>query len=220
MNVWNAQAWLFDMDGVLADNCRYHVLAWQAFTARYGTYLTEELVLGWMGATNQVYMERLFGRPVFGEELTALENEKESLYREIFAPHLKMPPGLRDLLDAAHAKNIRCAVATGAPQQNVDFVLDGLGIRDDFVCVVDPSQYANSKPAPDCYLRAASNLDAPPSGCIVFEDAVNGIAAGHAAGMRVVAIATTNPRAVLESAGADLVIDSFQNLNAVNIFPQ
>ena len=206
------QAYIFDMDGVLADNCRYHVLAWRVFSERHGFALTDEQVLEWMGAANRVYMERLLGRPVADDELAALEDEMENLYRELYAPHLRIPDGLRAFLDRAHAADIPCGVATGAPQQNIDFILDGLNLRRDFRCVVDPTQYSHSKPAPDCYLRAAALLGVAPSNT-VFEDAVAGIHAAHAAGMRVVAITTTNPRATLLSAGADLIIDSFTELD-------
>ena len=85
------KAYIFDMDGVLADNCRYHVLAWRVFSERHGFALTDEQVLEWMGAANRVYMERLLGRPVAGDELTALEDEKESIYRELYAPHRRIP---------------------------------------------------------------------------------------------------------------------------------
>ena len=207
------QAYIFDMDGVLADNCRYHVLAWRVFSKKHGFELTDEQVLEWMGAANRVYMERLLGRPVADDELAALEDEKENLYRELYAPHLRIPDGLRAFLDRAHAADISCGVATGAPQQNIDFILDGLNLSRDFRCVVDPTQYSRSKPAPDCYLRAAALLGVAPSNCTVFEDAVAGIHAAHAAGMRVVAITTTNPRATLLSACADLIIDSFTELD-------
>ena len=207
-----SNAYIFDMDGVLVDNCRYHVLAWRIFSKKHGFELTDEQVLEWMGAANRVYMERLLGRPVSDDELAALENEKESLYRELYAPHRRIPDGLRAFLDHAHAADIPCGVATGAPEQNITFILDGLDLRRDFRCVVDPTQYSHSKPAPDCYLCAAALLGVAPANCIVFEDAVAGIQAAHAAGMRVVAITTTNPRATLQSANADCIIDSFTEL--------
>ena len=142
----------------------------------------------------------------------ALIAEKEALYREIYRPHLALREGLAEFLDEASAAGIPCAVATGGSLDNVDFVLDGLGIRRHFRCVVDSSQYGRGKPAPDCYLMAAKWLSAPPSACTVFEDAVNGIEAAKAAGMRVVAITGTNPRATLEKASPDLVVDSFAEL--------
>ena len=206
------QAYIFDMDGVLVNNCRYHVLAWRVFSKEHGFELTDEQVLEWMGAANRVYMERLLGRPVDDDELAALENEKESIYRELYAPHRRLPDGLRAFLDRAHSADIPCGVATGAPEQNITFILDGLGLRRDFRCVVDPTQYSRSKPAPDCYLRAAALLGVDPENCTVFEDAVAGIQAARAAGMHVVAITTTTPRVTLQAAGADRIIDSFTEL--------
>ena len=97
---------------------------------------------------------------------------------------------------------------------NVDYVLDGLGLRAFFAVVVDSSQYVRGKPAPECYLAAAARLGVEPSACCVFEDALNGIAAAQAAGMDVVAITGTNSRAVLESAHPTRVIDSFRELLA------
>lgn len=203
------KAYLFDMDGVLVDNCRYHVLSWLELAKRHGGRLTEEQVVAWMGAPGRDYVARMFDGPLPAERVDALIAEKEALYREIYRPHLALREGLAEFLDEASAAGIPCAVATGGSLDNVDFVLDGLGIRRHFRCVVDSSQYGRGKPAPDCYLMAAKRLSAPPSACTVFEDAVNGIEAAKAAGMRVVAITGTNPRATLEKASPDLVVDSF-----------
>ena len=155
-------------------------------------------------------MEKMLGRPVPSDELTALEDAKEALYRELYAPHLRLADGVREILDDAHRAGIACGIASGAPPQNIDFVLDGLGIRDEFACVVDSAQYARGKPAPDCFLEAARRIGAAPADCIVFEDAVNGVRAAHAAGMRAVALAAQTPRAVFASIGAELVVESFR----------
>ena len=201
------------MDGVLVDNAHYHVQAWLEFARTHGGSLTERQVIEWMGAPARDYVRRIFGRPDMSDaEAEPYAAEKETLYREIFRPHLKAPEGLVRLLDYARARGIVCAVATGGSRTNVDFVLNGLGLRDRFAAVVDASGYSRGKPAPDCYLRAAEAVGVAPSEALVFEDAVNGIQAAHSAGMRVVAITGTNPRDVLVSAGAEFVIDSFSEL--------
>lgn len=207
-----AKAYLFDLDGTVVDNCRYHVQAWRAFSSRLGNALSETQILAWMGATNRTYQERILGRPVTADEARRLEDEKEALYRQLYAPHLALAPGLRALLDAAREQGVVCAVASGAPRQNIDFVLDGLALRGDFACVVDAAMYARGKPAPDCFLAAAGCLGVAPADCLVFEDATGGVRAARAAGMRVVAITATVPRADLAAAGADLVIDSFDEV--------
>lgn len=205
-------AWLFDMDGVLVDNCRTHVVAWLEFARRHGGRLTERQVLDWMGAPGRDYIERMFDPPPPPERVAELLSEKEALYRELYRPHMVLREGLSELFARARAEDIPCAVVTGGSRANVDFVLDGLGIRSVFADVVDAGAYAKGKPAPDCYLQGATRLGARPSDCTVFEDAVNGIEAARAAGMRVVAITGTNPRETLEAAQADRVIDSFCEL--------
>ena len=204
------KAYIFDMDGTLVDNCSAHVVAWQKFSKEHGHALTKRQILDWMGAQASFYVEKIFGRELPPDEVARLCEEKEALYRKIYKPVL--PDGLREWLDYARARKVPCALATGGPKANVDFVLDSLSIRDYFSVVVDGSMYSRSKPDPECFLMAAEMLGVEPAFCRVYEDAVNGVAAARAAGMRVVAVTFTNPREVLEDAGANRVIDSYRDL--------
>lgn len=203
------RGFIFDMDGTLVDNVRYHVLSWKAFSRKYGNELSEADILGWMGMTNRVYQERILKREVDNAESARLSEEKESMYRELFAPHARLPEGLRALLDDAHAKGIACAVATGAPRSNVDFLMGALKLRDDFAAIVDETKYSRCKPDPECFLIAARMLGCAPEDCVVFEDAVPGVQAGKRAGMTVVTVTFTNPRSTLSAAGADFIYDSY-----------
>ena len=205
-------AYIFDMDGTLVNNCHYHVIAWREFSRRYGRELTEREIIDWMGAPNTYYCEQIFGRPLSAAELARLGEEKERIYRALYAPHLRLPEGLRAFLDRAHGEGIPCAVATGGPKENVDFVLDGLSIRGDFAAIVDASCYTHGKPAPDCFLAAAAKLGVLPAGCTVFEDAVAGIRAAKAAGMKVIAVTFTNPRETLQKESPDRIIDSYTEI--------
>ena len=204
------KAYIFDMDGTLVDNCDAHVKAWQKFAKAHGHPLRKKQILDWMGAKASFYVEQVAGPGLPADEVTRLCEEKEALYRQIYKPVL--PDGLRDWLDYAHARKVPCALATGGPRANVDFILDALGLRADFAAIVDETMYARSKPAPDCFLKAAALLGVEPSLCRVYEDAVNGIAAARAAGMSVVAVTFTNSRDDLEKAGATRVIDSYRDL--------
>ena len=206
------RAYLFDMDGTIVDNCGYHVKSWLAFANRHGKVLTETQILDWMGAANRVYCERLFGHPISDEENARYTSEKETIYREIYRPHLRAPEGLRELLASARRGGIRCAVVTGGSKPNVDFILDGLALRGEFSLLVDDSCYTRSKPDPECFLVAAEKFGVDPADCTVFEDAVAGVRSAKAAGMRVIAITHTNPRETLLAAGADRVIDAFTEL--------
>lgn len=206
------RAYLFDMDGVLVDNVPYHVKAWLELARRHGGKMTEAEAVAMMGSPGRDYAERMFGGPIAPDRLAALMVEMSELYRGLYGPHLAAREGLIDFLEGAAASGIPCAVVTGGPKANVDLVLDGLAIRDFFSCVIDVTQYARGKPAPDCYLLAARKLGVAPLECVVFEDALNGIKAGLTAGMRVVAIDGTHSRKELEAAGSDRIIGTFGEL--------
>ena len=204
---------LFDMDGVLVDNHRYHTQAWQQFATRYGHTITPEqyarFINGRVAADSMPYVIR---RPLLTEELLALTEEKEVIYRDLYAPHLAPAAGLVDFLADLTAHNVPMAVGTSAPVSNIAFTLDGTGIGTCFAAVVDASMIRNGKPDPEIYLTAAYQLGVAPAQCVVFEDAFSGLEAGLRAGMTVVALATTHTRAELTATNAHLIIDDFTQL--------
>ena len=205
-------ALIFDMDGVLAETIPAHIDAWHDFSRSMGHELTTREIVDWMGADNRYYLERIMGRPVTDDEVAFCVERKEGMYRERMKPYLKMPSGLRGCLDEARSKGVKLAVATGAPPANVKFILEGLDLVDDFKVVVDSTQYERCKPAPDCYLAAARLVGAECARSVVFEDAVGGIRAAKAAGMRVVAVEGTFPRDVLAAESPERIISSFEEL--------
>ena len=206
------KAYIFDMDGTLIDNCAWHVLAWREFAHRHGRDLSERQILDWMGATSSYYMNRIFEREVPADECAELTREKEELYRTMYAPHLALADGLKEILDDARRRGIQLAIATGGSLDNVDFILDGLSLRPMFDVIVDASQYERGKPAPDCYLKAAARMGLDPAECLVFEDAVAGVRSGKAAGMRVAAVTATISRDILAGEKPDYLVDSFREL--------
>lgn len=206
------KAYIFDMDGTLIGNCAWHVLAWREFAHRHGRDLSERQILDWMGATSSYYMNRIFEREVPADECAELTREKEELYRAMYAPHLALADGLKEILGDARRRGIRLAIATGGSLDNVDFILDGLNLRPMFDVIVDASQYELGKPAPDCYLKAAARMGLDPAECLVFEDAVAGVRSGKAAGMRVAAVTATISRDILAGEKPDYLVDSFREL--------
>lgn len=206
------RAYLLDMDGVMVDNCRYHVLGWLELARRHGGRLTEAEAIEWMGAPGRDYVTRMLGGPVPPDRLAALMKEMSGIYQDLYRPHVAARAGLVEFLKGAKAAGIPCAVVTGGPVSNIDFILDGLKIREYFSYIVDVSQYERGKPAPDCYLLAAAKLGVEPRDCVVFEDAVNGIKAALAGGMRVVAFTGTHPLKTLEETGPDRIVSTFDEI--------
>lgn len=209
------QAALFDMDGVIVDNRDAHLRAFVEFAKRHGIPdLDAETLLPWFGSTNAVIMGHLFGRDdIPAEEVDRLSREKEEIYRELYDPVMEPVPGLVELLKALRKAGVRIAVGSSAPKVNVDFVLDRCHIAQYFDAAASGSEITHSKPDPEVYLLAAKKLGVPPGNCVVFEDAFVGMEAARAAGAKVVAIASTFPREMIEQNGDyNLLVDSFRHM--------
>lgn len=209
------KAAVFDMDGTLLDNMRYHNRAWLEMVRRLGVSATEEqFERHFAGKKNEEIFPDLLGRPVEGEELARLAEEKESLYRELYRPHLAPLRGARELLVRLRASGLRLAVATAAPPGNRTFALDGLELRPFFEQVVGAEDVKRGKPFPDIFLAAARALGVEPEACVAFEDAIQGIRAARAAGMLAVGVTTTTPAELLREAGAQWTMPDFSALPA------
>lgn len=201
---------IFDMDGVIVDNMDYHAKAWEEFFKRYNPPMEFAEFMQHFGRTNRDLFGVLFDRELTETEVERYGEEKEALYREVYAPHVKPVPGLIDFLKALKEKGFLTAVATSAPRVNLEFVFDRLPIRPFFDAAVDSSDVTIGKPNPEIFLKAAAKLNCTASQCVVFEDSFAGIQSGKNAGMKVVGLATSHPREKLEQ--TDLVIDDFTGI--------
>ncbi len=199
---------IFDMDGVIVDNGDYHKLAWEEFCSRYNlSFSAEKFRKIFFGRTNEEILPDVFGRELTAQEIEELGAEKERLYREIYRPELKAAPGFMQFLSELKENSIPVGVATSAPKENVDFVLQGLEIKNYIDVIVDDSMVSKGKPHPEIYLKAASLLKIKPANCVVFEDSLSGTQAAYNAGTRVVAVTTTLPAG--KHKFAHRVIDDF-----------
>jgi beta-phosphoglucomutase len=185
------RAFLFDMDGVIVDSNPLHRESWAEYNRRHGVETTEAMQQRMYGKRNDMIVRDYLGADLTDAEVFAHGAAKEKLYREMLEPRLTetLVPGLVAFLEAY--PEMPKAVATNAEPANVEFVLRRAGLERFFRFAVDGQQVANPKPHPDVYLRAAELLGIPPANCVVFEDSHGGVAAGLAAGMRVVGITTT-----------------------------
>jgi putative hydrolase of the HAD superfamily len=156
------------------------------------------------------------GRPVDRDTLVA-QREKARM-----AALVTLPPcaGVEDLLAAAAGAGVPCGVASSSSAEWVVSHLERLGLRDRFAAVVTSDDVGGdrrrTKPAPDLFLAAAAAVGQPPARCVVLEDSPNGVRAGKAAGMAVVAVPGPMT-AGLDFGGADLVVPSLVDLDLVHL---
>lgn len=186
------RAVIFDLDGTIVDNMSLHAEAFGVFATRHGLpALTPADRVRLDGRRNSEIFPVLFGREMARGEWQAYEQEKEGLYREVSRGRLTIVHGLPALLGRLAAEHVAVALATSAPELNVAHTLREVGLDAAFQVVVRGDQVARGKPEPDVFLEASRQLDVPPDGCVVFEDAPMGVVAAKAAGMRVVAITSS-----------------------------
>ncbi|GAB2558773.1 HAD family hydrolase [Spirosoma areae] len=187
------KAVIFDMDGVLVDTNPHHRIAWRDYYQRNGKTLSDaDFVQYVSGKHNTDIVGHLFSNQTLTPaEVLRLGNEKEALFRELYRPVITPVAGLVDFLKALKAAGIRTAVATSAPVENLDFVVDALGIRDYFDALLNESMVSNPKPDPEIYQKAMAMLGVEPAESIIFEDSMTGIQAAKASGAYVIGMATT-----------------------------
>jgi beta-phosphoglucomutase family hydrolase len=206
---FKTQAVIFDLDGTLIDNNSYHRQTWEKYLEKIGKKISEEEFNANMnGRTNEDAIKYIFGKDISNEDSLKHTLEKESLYREIYKPFIKPVPGLIDFLQILKSKNIPMAIATSGIQPNIDFMFENIPIKQYFDLVVNSSHIKKGKPDPEIYLKVASLLHVSPKNCLVFEDAAVGIKSAKAAGMKVIAVATTQPKE--ELAEADEIMDDYR----------
>lgn len=209
------KAALFDMDGTLVDNTLAHMRAFEIFCARYGVTGWKEKLSQAFGMGNDDIMRLIMPAELIRERgLASLAEEKEAIYREIYAPEIRPVEGLVPLLESLRAAGVRCAVGSSGCCANVDFVLEKCRIGEFFDARISGDRVTRCKPDPEIYLTAAAALGMAPAECVVFEDAKAGIESARRAGVgRVVALATTLPREVLErETDADVIGETFADL--------
>jgi beta-phosphoglucomutase len=190
----NFKAFIFDLNGTMINDMEYHTKGWlHVLNNDLGGNFSYEQVKKEMYGKNSEVINRFFGPDKFtNEELNDLSEEKERRYRKEFLPELKLLPGLDQFLQKAKDAGVKMAIASAAIPSNIDFVLDGLHIRDYFGAIVSAHDVVESKPHPETFLKAAKLLGVPPTDCLVFEDAPKGAEAAQNAGMKTIVLTTTH----------------------------
>lgn len=211
---------IFDMDGVLVDNMRAHFEAFAELAKRY--HITESPCKDFSslnGRGNEDVIRALVPAEIVeAHGVEALGREKEAIYRQIFEATIEPNVGLVALLEELEAAGIPCAVGSSGPSENVEFVLRHCGIERFFAVRISGDMVTKCKPNPEIFLTAADRLGLEPEECLVFEDAVSGIMAAQAAGMKVVALTTTHTAdELLAKVKPDLVVPNFEPLTLAQL---
>jgi beta-phosphoglucomutase-like phosphatase (HAD superfamily) len=204
------KAVLWDMDGVLADTSSLHYATWEHVLNEQGIPFDRQKFHYIYGLKNHDLLPYLAGRPLDPQWIERVAAQKELAFRQAMPGHLLPLPGVIEWLDRFYTWSCKQAVASSAPPENVEALVDELGIRRYFTALVTPGSLPG-KPDPAVFLLAARKLKVSPQNCLVIEDSIPGVHAARKANIKCIAVTTTNPPEALSE--ADLVVKTLAQLS-------
>jgi len=211
MSETHLEAVLWDMDGVIADTADYHYSAWRDVFKERGVAFSKADFMRHFGQRHDTIIKFALGDKLSPEEVDAITEKKQSLYRQRVSKNIVPLPGAIKLIKLLNKNKIKTAIASSAVRQNIDVILKGLGIENSFQAIVFGTEVPEGKPSPQIFQLAAKKLGVKPTDCVVIEDAIAGVAAARRAGMKCVAVTNSHPETKLKN--ADLIVDTLEKVD-------
>ena len=201
------KAVLFDLDGVVFDTEPQYSLLWGAICRKYHPEIP--------GLENKIKGQTL--TQIFDGFFADMPEERKEIVERLDDYERQMTydyiPGFEEFVKMLKKRGVATALVTSSNHSKMECVYRAHpDFGDLFDAVLTSEDFDESKPSPDCYLKAAARLGVCVEGCIVCEDSFNGLRSGRAADMAVVGLATTNPRESIASF-CDTVVDDFQSVD-------
>ena len=210
---WGA---LFDWDGVIIDSSSHHEESWERLAVEVGKPLVPGHFRQGFGRKNEFIIPEILGWTNDLAEIRRLSLRKEALYRVVVAERgVEALPGVTTWLQRLRDAGVPCAIGSSTHRANIELSLEMIGIVRYFDAIVTAEDVSHGKPDPEVFLTGAARVNRAPQNCVVFEDALVGIAAARAGGMKVVAVATTHPPEELTA--ADRVVRRLDELKAEDL---
>jgi HAD superfamily hydrolase (TIGR01509 family) len=207
---------IFDLDGVLVDSEYFQWQGWVLPLRKFGIELSKEEYFHYAGKTASIIEGELIKNYNLDIKPGSLFHEKEKLLIEWFeSGDLPLMPFAREAIEFFQGLNLKLAICSGGPRDEVHLKLKRKDLVKYFPVVVSRDDVINGKPSPDMYALAAEKIGLPPEECFSFEDTMYGLQAAKAAGLTCYAIPNEYSRKQ-DFSSADKV---FKNLNeAVDFF--
>jgi len=199
-------ALLWDMDGTLFDSRESHFKSWQLALNNHGHYLDREVFNANFGRNNTSSLSLFLGFQPESDYAESILEEKEAIFRQIAPVESCLVKGVECWLSTAKARAYPQAVASSAPMKNIESLLQSFNLIHYFDVLISGAKLP-AKPEPDVFLVAARRLHQKPESCWVIEDSPAGVKAAKNAGMRCIAVTTSNNPSDLSL--ADVIIEDF-----------
>ena len=210
------KACLFDLDGVIVDTAVYHFQAWRRLANELGFDFTEHQNEQLKGISRMESLDLIlkWGNVILAEEEKIdWATRKNAWYLELV---MQMTPsevlsGVPAFLKQLRANDIK--IALGSASKNSRLILKKINMLAYFDAIIDGNNITKGKPDPQVFLLAAETVNCKPTDCVVFEDAIAGVQAGKAGGMKVIGV---GDESTLHE--ADFVIKGFDEMTIDRLF--
>ncbi len=172
---------IFDMDGLMFDTEQIWQKNWKLIADEMGVTLAEDFkynICGTSGALMNSVIEKYYGV----EDGSAIAADCKKRVHDDLMEFTPEKPGVHEILEFFRDAGVRIAVASSSSVEQIKRNLQNTNTQDFIEVIVSGSELKRGKPEPDIFLAAAERLGIDPQECYVFEDAFNGVKAGHAAG--------------------------------------
>ena len=187
----SVKACIFDLDGVIVDTAVYHYKAWKRLANQMGFDFTEEQNEKLKGVSRTRSLELILqwgGVTKTDAEKEELATQKNIWYVDMIS-HMKpdeILPGAKEFVQTCRDAGIKTAL--GSASKNSMMILEKIGMVNLFDAIIDGNKVSKAKPDPEVFLKGAEEVGIAPANCVVFEDAIAGIEAAVAGGMKSVGI--------------------------------
>jgi beta-phosphoglucomutase len=211
---------IWDMDGTLVDTAELHFAAWVRVAQELNQPFTRADFARTFGQRNPEIIRQLFGTHFSDQEIAQWGDRKEEYYKAAARREGVEPlPGATALVETLRRAGFKQAIGSSAPRGNLDLILQLTKLVPFFDALVSMEDTQRGKPDPQVFLVAAERLQIPPARCVVMEDAVAGVQAAKAGGMKAIAVDFVghHGQAALQAAGADLVVKTLEEVSVETI---
>ena len=209
------KAAIFDMDGTLVDSEKIYQEMWQKLADEYGAVLDADFPRRICGTSGEASYRIL--REYFGDvDCPAIDRRCHDMTYEILKKEVPLKPGVVEILEFFKENGVVMAVASSSDISNIESNMKISGLAPYFSVLVSGIGLERGKPAPDIFIKTAEKLGIPAEDCYVFEDAMSGVQAAHAAGAVPVMVPdVAEPDEATRSICGGVFADLFEAVEAI-----
>jgi len=205
---------IFDLDGTLIDSSEDIAWSVNRTLERLGFEpLTYSVILSYIGWGVKMLLNQ-----ALPDDSKQLLDEAKGIFLDLYGRHLTIKtrpyPGVEETLHALHGRGLKMAIVTNKPISFTREILDALSLTPLFTPVLGGDSVRRKKPDPESAETVLRAHDISPARALFIGDSRIDIETGKAAGTATIGAAYGfRGRGELEDAGADSIIDTFNELN-------